>query len=202
MNARAGWVGTAVDAVSAAAPASIPRRPALNARSDVGIIIPLRSAPRSTRPDVDAAPSGVHPRDPGSQSPLSSRACVRSIELQSRCSCATASNRRRPRAMPLPLGEPCVASLRRAMGTRRRRCDDAPAWAARDVNDAGAGYACGVTIAIRVMRPVDATEVPRDLRDDWRIRYLTVRNASTHEICRQNGARTPRPLGFDGTSHS
>ena len=46
----------------------------------------------------------------------------------------------------------------------------APAWAARDVNDAGAGYACGVTIAIRVMRPVDATEVPRDLRDDWRVR--------------------------------
>jgi hypothetical protein len=60
--------------------------------------------------------------------------------------------------------------LRRAMGTRRRRGDAAPAWAARDVNDAGAGYACGVTIAIRVMRPVDATEVPRDLRDDWRIR--------------------------------
>jgi hypothetical protein len=56
------------------------------------------------------------------------------------------------------------------MGTRRRRGDAAPAWAARDVNDAGAGYACGVTIAIRVMRPVDATEVPRDLRDDWRIR--------------------------------
>jgi hypothetical protein len=70
----------------------------------------------------------------------------------------------------MPLGEPCVASLRRAMGTRRLRCDDAPAWAARDVNDAGAGYACGVTIAIRVTRPVDATEVPRDLRDDWRIR--------------------------------
>ena len=63
----------------------------------------------------------------------------------------------------MPLGEPCVASLR-AMGTRRRRGDAAPAWAARDVNDAGAGYACGVTIAIRVMRPVDATEVPRDLR--------------------------------------
>ena len=70
----------------------------------------------------------------------------------------------------MPLGEPCVASLRRAMGTWRRRGDDAPAWAARDVNDAGAGYACGVTIAIRVMRPVDATEVPRDLRDDWRVR--------------------------------
>ena len=52
----------------------------------------------------------------------------------------------------MPLGEPCVASLRRAMGTRRRRGDDAPLWAARDVNDAGAGYACGVTIAIRVMR--------------------------------------------------
>jgi hypothetical protein len=60
----------------------------------------------------------------------------------------------------LPLGEPCVASLRRAMGTRRRRCDAAPLWAARDVNDAGAGYACGVTIAIRVMRPVDATRCP------------------------------------------
>jgi hypothetical protein len=65
------------------------------------------------------------------------------------------------------------------MGTRRRRCDDAPAWAARDVNDAGAGYACGVTIAIRVMRPVDATEVPRDLRDASRISVLLFeRNAS------------------------
>ena len=86
----------------------------------------------------------------------------------------------------MPLGEPCVASLRRAMGTRRRG-DDAPAWAARDVNDAGAGYACGVTIAIRVTRPVDATEVPRDLRDDWRIREA-VRNASTTlEICAKTG---------------
>ena len=78
------------------------------------------------------------------------------------------------------------------MGTRRRRGDDAPAWAARDVNDAGAGYACGVTIAIRVMRPVDATEVPRDLRDDWRIRVLLFETRAQHEICRQNGARPGR----------
>jgi hypothetical protein len=91
------------------------------------------------------------------------------------------------------------------MGTRRRRGDAAPAWAARDVNDAGAGYACGVTIAIRVMRPVDATEVPRDLRDASRIRCTAVRKKREllcPEICRQNGARPGRRLGFDGTSHS
>lgn len=91
------------------------------------------------------------------------------------------------------------------MGRRRRRGDDAPAWAARDVNDAGAGYACGVTIAIRVMRPVDATEVPRDLRDVWRIRYskrLLFETRAVTEICRQNVARPGRRLGFDGTSHS
>ena len=91
----------------------------------------------------------------------------------------------------MPLGEPCVASLRRAMGTRRRRGDDAPAWAARDVNDAGAGYACGVTIAIRVMRPVDATEVPRDLRDDWRIRYCCSKREHTRDLPPKRGAHAP-----------
>ena len=96
----------------------------------------------------------------------------------------------------MPLGEPCVASLRRAMGTWRRRGDDAPAWAARDVNDAGAWYACGVTIAIRVMRPVDATEVPRDLRDAWRISVLLFETRAVTEICRQTGRARPGRSGL------